>query len=148
MNPQESERAAPQPVAWLYHNPVNGKTACVIQRMAKLPGWDEYIETPLYAVLPEAPKAPEWKLVPVEPSPGLLVSMAIRADHALGVPGYYDQPMMQQAHGVGHAQMLESTMRTMRQLHEEVVGTGFYRPEKEAEYAKLAAPTTEEAPKE
>jgi hypothetical protein len=84
--------------------------------------------------------------VPVEPSTGLLVSMAIRADHALGVPGYYDQPLMQRLNGVGHARMLESTMQTMRQLHEEVVGTGFYRSEKETEYAKQADPPKEPPP--
>ena len=67
-----------------------------------------------------------WKLVPVEPTDGLLRSMAVRYDHGLGVPGYYDQPIFG-AENVGHAKRLEATIRTIRQLHEEVVGTGFYR---------------------
>nr|WP_066733838.1 hypothetical protein [Bradyrhizobium sp. CCH5-A9] len=79
-----------------------------------------------------------WKLVPVEPTEDLLRSMAIRYDHGLGVPGYYDQPIFG-AENVGHAQRLESTMTTMRQLHEEVVGTGFYRA------ASPSPPETREA---
>lgn len=77
-----------------------------------------------------------------EPPPGLLMSMAIRFDHGLGVPGYYDQLA---AMGltvdarVTHKQRLESTIRQMRQLWEEVVGLGFYKPEKEADYAAIAA---------
>lgn len=79
-------------------------------------------------------------VVPVEPTPGLLMSMAIRYDHGLGVPGYYDS--LSEAFSIKghkgpmptHDERLQSTLRTMRQLHEEVVGTGFYRPEKEAEY--------------
>lgn len=65
-------------------------------------------------------------LVPVKPTDALLRSMAIRYDHGLGCPGYYDQPIFG-AENVGHDRRLESTMTTMRQLHEEVVGTGFYR---------------------
>lgn len=70
---------------------------------------------------------PGQVLVPVEPTPELLRSMATRYDHGLGVPGYYDQPIFG-AENVGHEKRLEATIRTMRQLHEEVVGTGFYRP--------------------
>lgn len=79
-----------------------------------------------------APAAPEgavgmgWKLVPIDPTDELLKSMAVRYDHGLGVPGYYDEPVFG-AENVGHAKRLESTIRTMRQLHEEVVGAGFYR---------------------
>lgn len=73
-----------------------------------------------------------------EPSHGLLMSMAIRYDHALGCPGYYDDPMFSGS-GVTHQQRLDSTLRTMRQLWEEVVGKGFYRPEREAFYAALSA---------
>lgn len=68
----------------------------------------------------------QWVMVPKEPTDELLRSMAIRYDHGLGVPGYYDQPIFG-AENVGHARRLESAMTTMRQLHEEVVGTGFYR---------------------
>lgn len=65
--------------------------------------------------------------VPVEPTSALLHSMAVRYDHGLGMPGYYDQPIFG-AENVGHARRLEATISVMRQLHEEVVGTGFYRP--------------------
>lgn len=65
-----------------------------------------------------------WKLVPVEPTDALLRSMAIRYDHGLGVPGYYDQPPVARD-GITHEMRLKSALTTMRQLHEEVVGTGF-----------------------
>jgi hypothetical protein len=75
-----------------------------------------------------------WHLIQKEPTPGVLMSMAIRYDHGLGCPGYYDQ------FGDGnHQRRLESTLRTMRQLYEEVTGTGFYSPDKEAYYANMAA---------
>lgn len=79
-------------------------------------------------------------LVPVKPTRGLLISMAIRSDHALGIPGYYDEmrehlPADHPMKSVTHAQRMQSTMNSMRQLHEEVVGTGFYKPEREASYA-------------
>ncbi|MBX5021177.1 hypothetical protein [Rhizobium lentis] len=73
-----------------------------------------------------APPAIGFVTVPVEPPEALLKSMAIRYDHGLGVPGYYDQQVFG-AENVGHARRLESTMTTMRQLYEEVVGKGFYR---------------------
>lgn len=72
------------------------------------------------------------------PTIGVLMSMAIRSDHALGCPGYYDSPLFASTK-VTHAQPLESTMRSMRQLWEEATGNGFYRPEHEANYARLAA---------
>ena len=66
------------------------------------------------------------------PSKGLLMSMAIRSDHGLAVPGYYDQ-----IHGPGHhRKRLESTMSAMHQLWEEVTGNGFYSPELEESYVK------------
>jgi hypothetical protein len=73
-----------------------------------------------------------------EPSAGLLMSMAIRMDHGLGVPGYYDQPMFG-SDGPTQNQRLEAALSTARQMWEEVTGRGFYRPEKEAEYVKRAA---------
>jgi hypothetical protein len=87
-------------------------------------------------------KAP-WPQMPKEPPPGLLMSMAIRFDHGLGVPGYYDQHrhmavICDVPPGPTHAQRLESTLRTMRQLYEEVSGHGFYSTAKEDEYAALA----------
>lgn len=72
------------------------------------------------------------------PSPGLLMSMALRYDHGIGFPGYYDQDMFR-IEGVTHAQRLSATLTTMRQLWEEVVGKGFYKPEKESEYVAMQA---------
>lgn len=79
--------------------------------------------------------------LPKEPPPGLLMSMAIRYDHGLGVPGYYDNLIMGRAPEPWetHAARLASALSLMRKLYEEVSGHGFYRPEREAEYAKLAA---------
>ncbi len=74
-----------------------------------------------------------YVLVPIKPTDGLLMSMAIRYDHGLGCPGYYDQPMFKQ-NDITHDMHLKSTLITMRQLHEEVVGTGFYSAEREQEY--------------
>ena len=76
-------------------------------------------------------------LVPVKPTPGKLMSMAIRYDHALGCPGYYDNPAFGESRIGAHASRLESVMKTMKQLCEEVVGTGFYSVEKEDEYAAM-----------
>ena len=85
----------------------------------------------------------------IEPPPGLLMSMALRYDHGLGMPGYYDQEMFKTPYNPTHAQRLESTLSTMSQLWEEVTGNGFYRPEKEAEYvahlAKLRSLPTQPA---
>jgi hypothetical protein len=79
-------------------------------------------------------------VLPQEPPPGLLMSMAIRYDHGLGMPGYYDSLNAAglTAHGLTHKQRLESALRTMRQLYEEVSGHGFYSPEREAAYAAQA----------
>lgn len=75
--------------------------------------------------------------LPKEPSLGLLMSMAIRDDHALGCPGYYDGAPFGKA-GITHAKAVAVGLSRMRQLYEEVSGQGFYRPEREAEYAALA----------
>jgi len=75
-------------------------------------------------------------LVNEPPSLGLLMSMAIRSDHGLGIPGYYDTKPVQ--FGPSHKQHVESALRSMRQLHEEVVGTGFHSPERDAEYVAIA----------
>lgn len=72
-------------------------------------------------------------IVPKTPTPGLLMSMALRSDHGLGCPGYYDQEIFGEKMAT-HADMVESAITQMRQLHEEVVGTGFYDPTKEEEY--------------
>jgi hypothetical protein len=79
-------------------------------------------------------------VLPQEPPPGLLMSMAIRYDHGLGRPGYYDSLNAAglTAYATTHAQRLDSALRTMRQLYEEVSGHGFYSPEREAAYAAQA----------
>lgn len=80
-----------------------------------------------------------YALVPIKPSPGLLMSMAIRSDHGLGVPGYYDTALMlKDSHGITHARRVECALSDMRKLYEEVVGVGFYSADKEAEYAAYA----------
>lgn len=73
-------------------------------------------------------------VLPADAPPGLLMSMAMRFDHGLGVPGYYDSEMFQRPGQPSHAQRLEATLATMRQLYEEVSGRGFYRAALEAEY--------------
>lgn len=64
--------------------------------------------------------------LPATPPPGLLESMTVRYDHALGCPGYYDDPLYAQS-GFTHARRLESALTTMKQLYEEVSGHGFYK---------------------
>ena len=79
-----------------------------------------------------------YVLVPIEPPADMLLSMAIRYDHGLGVQGYYDQPIFG-AENVGHERRMAATMTTMSQLYEEIVGKGFYRPvaaEREEEVAR------------
>lgn len=98
------------------------------------------------STFPSADAPAGYCLAPIEPSNALLMSMAIRFDHALALPGYYDQFsafMAQSTKGVApapaatHAQRLASTLSTMRQLHEEVVGKGFYNPLNESRHQSL-----------
>ena len=77
-------------------------------------------------------------MVPKEPSIGRLVSMAIRSDHGLGVPGYYDQVLFQNE-GLTHAKRMEVAIRDMRQLYEEATGRGFYNDGREDEYKAMLA---------
>lgn len=70
------------------------------------------------------------------------MSMAIRYDHALGMPGYYDSQNRLFGNRGGlpeptHAMRLASTLIQMRQIWEEVAGQGFYSPEREANYAAM-----------
>lgn len=70
--------------------------------------------------------------LPKDPPEELLRSMAFRYDHGLAIPGYYDQPFLKEKNlGATHEQMLESTLRTMSQLYEEVAGYGFYKYKRE-----------------
>lgn len=74
--------------------------------------------------------------LPKEPPIGLLMSMALRLDHGLGCPGYYDQEFLAMP-GVSHARRVEVALENMRKVYEEIVGEGFYRPELEHNYAAL-----------
>lgn len=73
-------------------------------------------------------------IVPLEPTPGLLVSMALRDDHGFlaAGPDETDAPL---ACGPTQAAR-ESRLRDMVKVHEEVVGTGFYGPKREAFYVE------------
>jgi len=76
-----------------------------------------------------------YAIVPIKPTDGLLSSMAMRWDHSFGmdrietIPGF----------AMGYTpEMRQSLMGSMAQLHEEVVGTGFYRPDLEDRYVNVA----------
>lgn len=73
---------------------------------------------------------------PLTPPPGLLMSMAIRLDHALGCPGYYDQPIFA-SQGISHADRLRAALADMEKVYHEVTGYGFYYPGKEEAYAEM-----------
>ena len=63
--------------------------------------------------------------LPKTPPDGLLHSMAIRYDHGLGLPGYYDTfPDTDEG---AHERKYQATIRIMSQLYEEVSGYGFYK---------------------
>ena len=66
--------------------------------------------------------------LPKKPPEKLLRSMAIRYDHGLAIPGYYDQEISQGLF-VSHNAKLKATLKIMEQLYEEVAGYGFYRYE-------------------
>lgn len=70
-------------------------------------------------------------------TPGLLMSIALRLDHAIGMPGYYDQEILGGKPG-DHARRLEMLLSDARRAYEEITGTGFYSPDKEAAYASMA----------
>ena len=62
--------------------------------------------------------------LPQNPPEGLLMSMAVRYDHGLGCPGYYDML------GVGeHYKRQQTVLGVMSQLYEEIAGYGYYRGE-------------------
>jgi hypothetical protein len=83
--------------------------------------------------------------VPIKPSKGLLNSMAIRYDHGFGMScGMSDKEIeeMRKNEPIMGRQFRtlrerESMLTTMGQLHEEVVGMGFYQEWKEEEYTIL-----------
>jgi len=90
-----------------------------------------------FAVLVAA--AERERLLPKEPPPGLLMSMAVRYDHGLGMPGYYDHAAFDRFDGDSHAKRLDGALSIMRQLYEEVSRNGFYSDEREHEYAAIRA---------
>ena len=92
-----------------------------------------YVERNLRAAI----RAAGWAVVPVEPTDGLLMSMALRADHGLGCSGYYDVPGGEPWQT--HARRLEMAISEARKQHEEVVGTGFYKPEHDDTYRAMIA---------
>jgi hypothetical protein len=69
--------------------------------------------------------------IPKTPTPGILMSMALRVDHGLGCPGYYDQ------FNVSHARRLEVALSDARKQYEEIAGTGFYHIDREEYYLSL-----------
>lgn len=77
--------------------------------------------------------------VPLEPSKGLLTSIALRLDHGLGCPGYYDQ--FPRFDGDTHQGRLDQALTDAKRAHEEIVGTGFYTPKREEYYLSLHKPT-------
>jgi hypothetical protein len=92
---------------------------------------DGHVDDALH-VVPEG-----YVVVPKVPTPGLLMSIAIRLDHAIGMPGYYDQ-FSESSPGT-HARRLELLLSDARRAHEEITGQGFYDPESEQRYANMKA---------
>lgn len=74
-------------------------------------------------------------LLPKEPPLGLLISMALRLDHALGCKGYYDQPIFNGS--TSHKDRFQNAVNDMRKLYEEVAGYGFYSTDKDEYYKSL-----------
>jgi hypothetical protein len=71
-----------------------------------------------------------------EPSPALLVSMAMRFDHALAMP---NSPSFSGISDEQRRQKAVQLLIDMRRAHEEVVGTGFHHPEREQFYLDALA---------
>lgn len=66
------------------------------------------------------------KPLPKIPPEELLHSMAVRYDHGLGIPGYYDSHPLFSSGKLSHKQRYEAAISLMRQLYEEVSGYGFF----------------------
>lgn len=129
------EKRARELLAEQYRN--GGASAAASEILAGRSGWPNQMGL---AAIVAAMAPPEgYVLVPVEPTEGRLMSMALRSDHALGFPGYYDQEMLRYPGGPTHQQRLEAAISDARRHYEEVVGTGFYSPDKEASYAAMLA---------
>jgi len=75
-----------------------------------------------------------FAVVPEKPSRGLLISMALRMDHAFCAP---EQSLFGMS-VFGHTNdYRESVLTTLRQAYEEVVGKGFYHPDGEEHYRSM-----------
>lgn len=72
----------------------------------------------------------DFALVSRVPTRGLLISMAMRMDHAFGMPPDPTGLLV----GMKTPAEKEAVLVDMGRLHEEVVGTGFYNPSREAWY--------------
>lgn len=100
------------------------------------PGWRERCSECWASEIEQGNPQPQE--LPITPSAGLLMSMALRYDHGLGCPGYYDML------GEGqHKIRLEAALALMRQLYEEVSGQGFYSPASEQRYAEMVEASTQ-----
>jgi hypothetical protein len=75
--------------------------------------------------------------IPKTPTPGILMSMALRVDHGLGCPGYYDQFNVTGEAWRSHARRLEVALSDARKQYEEIAGTGFYSKDREDYYCSL-----------
>lgn len=75
--------------------------------------------------------------IPIDPPDSLLKSMALRYNHAyglsIGIDDSYITELRERSPLMGNQYLTsserESILTTMRQLHEEVIGTGFYKYE-------------------
>jgi hypothetical protein len=83
-----------------------------------------------------------------DPPLGVLMSMALRYDHAIACPGYYDQPIF----GKNHTHEVIKTVERMRDLYQrftaaftpeesvliaEICGGGFWSAEKNKGYEEM-----------
>ncbi|WP_232629104.1 hypothetical protein [Methylobacterium sp. Leaf118] len=124
--------------ALAYLKPHEANNGTISLRAAKARHAVEVIEAEIAAL---RSKDREDGARPSEPPPGLLMSMAIRYDHAIGMPGYYEWktiPGLGTREPVRHARILSNRLGTMRKIWEEVSDQGFYSPEREAEYIAWA----------
>ncbi len=71
---------------------------------------------------------------PVEPPSGLLVSMAICLNHGFGAPGYLTDIQK------------NSMLSDMRKLYDEVVGHGYWKPERAGQYVAWGPADTSSSP--
>lgn len=88
----------------------------------------------VFAVSGDAAEAASYVVIPRNPTRGKLASMALRYDHGIFMPKIVLQG--HEFYGATPGQ-ISATLTTMMQLHEEVAEQGFYRPDKEKDYARM-----------